>query len=68
MASKGCSQQEAWDTIEAKRGEATDDAIADAWTATVSEVQTETGREESAFLPVDWAKVRDVVVKDLDLK
>jgi len=60
------SQEEAWNYVNAHKGENSDGEIADAWLSATGEVGP--NRDDTDFTKEDWAKVRDIVVKDMDLK
>jgi hypothetical protein len=60
-----CTQIEAWNYVNEKKGGNTDDAISEAWIAACAEVGGE--KEESEFTPTDWASVQKIVERDLAL-
>lgn len=62
---KECGKDDAWNHLLGVKGDTDDSTLAEAWMASCGEV-TE-GRDEDAFTPKDWAKVRDIVIKDLAL-
>lgn len=60
------TQGEAWDYVNAIKGGNEDSVIQDAWIAACGEVGPNY-KDDSEFTAKDWAKVRDIVIKDLDL-
>lgn len=59
------TQTEAWEYVCNHKGGNTDAAIEEAWIAACSEVGED--KDEEQFTASDWAKVRDLVIKDLSL-
>jgi|GEM_PF-1801199 len=59
------TQIDAWNFICEHKGDNEDGAVSDAWLAACGEIGG--NRDEKDFTGADWAKVRDVVIKDLAL-
>lgn len=57
----------AWEFVNSVKGGTTDQDMTDTWIAACQEVSGGT-RPDSTFTPEEWAKVRDIVIRDLDLK
>lgn len=60
------SKETAWEYVTTHKGENEDTTVEDAWMAATQEVGPD--RNETDFNETDWAKVRDIIIKDLDLK
>lgn len=60
-----CSQGEAWEWCCNNKGGNEDSVVEEAWIAACAEVGGD--KDEDKFTPEDWAKVRDLVKKDLAL-
>jgi hypothetical protein len=60
------TKDQAWGYVIGHKGDLSEAEIADAWLSACQEVGNDT--EESDFTPEMWAKVRDTVIKDADLK
>lgn len=58
-----CTQLEGWEYVCAHKGDNDDATVQDAWIAACKEVGGE--RDEETFTPAEWAKIRDIVLKDL---
>lgn len=56
---------EAWEYIQGIKGANEDNVVTETWMSSCGEIGGT--RTEDEFLPADWAKVRDLVIKDLDL-
>lgn len=65
---KETTKDDAWAHLNAPqvRGDVSENDIAEAWIAATAEVGPTT--DEDKFTPQMWASVRDIVIKDLDLK
>lgn len=59
------TQLDAWNYVIENKGSNSDDTIAEAWQAACQEVGE--NKNESDFTPTDWAKVRDIVIRDCSL-
>lgn len=59
------TQEAAWAYVTEHKGANEDGAIEDAWLAACNEVGAD--RNESDFTEADWAKVRNIVIRDLAL-
>lgn len=59
------TQGEAWDLVCRSKGGNEDSVIEEAWIAACGEVGGD--RDEDAFTDADWAKVRNIVIRDLSL-
>lgn len=57
------TQAEAWDYVTTHKGENEDTVVEEAWIAACNEVGAD--RDEDSFTGADWAKVRNIVLKDL---
>jgi hypothetical protein len=62
---KETTQGKAWEYVCEHKGSNTDDVIQDAWIAAGQEVAD--GRNDKDLTPTDWAKVRDIVIRDCKL-
>ena len=60
-----CTQVEGWDYVCINKGDNSDTDIESAWIDACTEVGGD--KDETEFTPADWAKVRDLVIKDLAL-
>lgn len=60
-----CDQMGAWETVQACKGTNEDSVIQEAWIAACAEVGGD--KDEAQFTPSDWAKIRDVVIRDCAL-
>ena len=60
-----CSQEKAWAFVCKQKGGNTDKDIEEAWIAAANEVGED--KDEDDFTEADWAKVRDIVIRDLAL-
>jgi chemotaxis protein histidine kinase CheA len=59
------TQDEAWEFVTANKGDNTDSAIEEAWIAACNEVGED--KDDDDFTNEEWAKVRDVIIRDLAL-
>lgn len=57
------NQMDAWNYVLANKGDNEDGVVEDAWIAACKEVGGE--REEETFTGNEWAKIRDIVLKDI---
>lgn len=60
-----CSQGEAWEFVCDHKGGNSDSDVQDAWISAVTEVGGD--KDEDNFTDEEWAKVRNIVVRDLSL-
>jgi len=60
-----CTQIEGWDHVCNNKGDNSDTDIEKAWIDSCTEVGGD--KDEAEFTPADWARVRDLVIKDLAL-
>lgn len=60
-----CSQVEAWEYVVENKGDNDDSAVEEAWIAACGEIGKD--KDEDDFTDGDWAKVRNIVIKDLGL-
>jgi len=60
-----CTQIEGWDHVCNNKGDNSDTDIQKAWIDSCIEVGGD--KDEAEFTPADWARVRDLVIKDLAL-
>lgn len=58
-----CTQVEGWEYVCAHKGDNDDTTVQDAWIAACAEVFE--GRDDETGTPAEWAKIRDIVLKDL---
>lgn len=58
-----CSQGEAWDFVCAHKGDNEDQVVEEAWIDACAEVCGD--KDDDKFTPEEWAKIRDVTLKDL---
>lgn len=69
---KAVSQEAAWESVTANKGDLDDKDVEGAWIAACGEVSTHNDTRpavgEDKFTEKDWAQVRDTVFKDLDIK
>lgn len=59
------TQNDAWEYVIGRKGANTDAIIEETWLSACGEVGA--GRQEAQFTTKDWAKIRNIVVKDLAL-
>lgn len=59
------SQNDAWEYVISKKGDTADADLESAWLSACSEIGA--GRQEAQFTTADWAKIRDITIKDLAL-
>lgn len=59
------TQEEAWGYVCSVKGDNEDSVVEEAWIAACGEVAN--GRDEDTFTKTDWAKIRDIVIRDLSL-
>ena len=59
------TQLEAWDFVISRKGGNEDKVVEETWLAACGEIGA--GRTEDKFTPQDWAKIRNIVVRDLAL-
>lgn len=64
---KETTQNDAWNYINAIKGDNDDATVQDAWLSSCAEACPGVD-DDTKFKPSDWARVRDLVIKDLDLK
>lgn len=62
---RAVSQNDAWEYLMGKKGANTDAIIEETWLAACGEVGD--GRQEAQFTTGDWARIRDLVIRDLAL-
>lgn len=62
---KETKRDTAWELICENKGDTTDSDIEDAWIAACTEVGED--KDEDDFTEAEWAKVRDIVIRDLAL-
>lgn len=60
---KECTQMEAWEYVLKNKAGNDDAVVQDAWISATGEVAPD--KDETAITPVEWAKVRDTVLKDI---
>jgi hypothetical protein len=60
---KECTRDEAWEHVCLNKGQNEDTVVQDAWIDATNEVGGD--RDEDTFTPGDWAKVRNIVLKDI---
>lgn len=58
-----CSQADAWAYVIENKGDNEDQVVEEAWVSITSEVGG--SKNEAEITPAEWAKVRDLVLKDL---
>jgi hypothetical protein len=58
-----CSQTEGWEYCCAHKGDNDDSVVEGAWIDACKEVGGE--RDEETFTPAEWAKIRDICLKDM---
>jgi len=63
----GYTKDDAWNDIQEKKGETDDSEINDAWIAACNEISGDGNKPEEEYTPTEWAKIRDVVIRDLVL-
>ena len=63
--SKACTKLQAWEAVVEKRGEHSDDELAESWKAAFTKVCG--NKDEGEATNAEWGKIRDEVLKDLDL-
>jgi len=62
-APDACSQVEGWEYVCANKGDNDDSVVEGAWIDACKEVGGE--RDEETFTPAEWAKIRDITLRDL---
>jgi hypothetical protein len=63
VPAKEVSMEDAWATVCASKGDNEDQVVEEAWIAATTEVAGQKDQEQ--ITPGEWAKVRDIVLKDL---